>query len=40
MAYDAVQKRFAELADMLMAISECRPEFPNRRNDYQAGQTD
>jgi uncharacterized coiled-coil protein SlyX len=27
---DAVQKRFAELADMLMAISERRPEFPNR----------
>src|SRR3984957_16948442 len=29
---DAVQKRFTELADMLMAISQSRPEeFPNRR---------
>ncbi len=28
----AVQKRFAELADMLAAISERWPEFPNRRD--------
>ncbi len=32
---DAVQKQFAELADMLAAISERRPEFPNRRDNEE-----